>query len=281
MRDTLSWNGGGWLSERVRGHCTAPGARVQAVAAGEGSRHLVPLHLGGEGAAAVRPAALARVPWVPASMCVLQGRMGQCASRAPSVQGARASDFGAPASLPGPCRTVGAAPAAPAQFGCRKRPPHTISTAAGAGITMLRALGRQQRQLEQLAARTFAVAAREVAVAGDSPFLRYSNPFPSPVDHTPLLSAIPETQVRAWAFASACAFLGAGVARLGSWGGWPISCRMSRLCTQPRAAQPADAWYVFCIAGHDPVQWPACGQRGHPLCGDGDNRHLDQRGQPV
>lgn len=43
-----------------------------------------------------------------------------------------------------------------------------------------------------LAARAFATAAVEVA---GSPFLRYSNPFPAAIDHTPLLSSIPETQV--------------------------------------------------------------------------------------
>lgn len=53
---------------------------------------------------------------------------------------------------------------------------------------------RQTGQLAQLAARAFATAAVEVA---GNPFLRYSNPFPVAIDHTPLLSSIPETQVRA------------------------------------------------------------------------------------
>lgn len=56
-------------------------------------------------------------------------------------------------------------------------------------------LVRQQRDLSQLAVRAFASAASEVAVASDSPFLRFSNPYPAAVDHTPLLSTIPETQV--------------------------------------------------------------------------------------
>lgn len=42
--------------------------------------------------------------------------------------------------------------------------------------------------------RGYAGAAGAVVPAG-SPFLRFSNPYPTPVDHTPLLTTIPETQV--------------------------------------------------------------------------------------
>jgi processing peptidase subunit beta len=58
---------------------------------------------------------------------------------------------------------------------------------------MLNTVQRQAGQVLGLAARAFATAAVEVA---GSPFLRYSNPFPAAIDHTPLLSSIPETQVR-------------------------------------------------------------------------------------
>lgn len=58
----------------------------------------------------------------------------------------------------------------------------------------------KQGELAQLAARAFgtsAAAAADVAVASSSsPFLRFSNPYPQALDHTPLLSTIPETQVR-------------------------------------------------------------------------------------
>eukprot|EP00775_Hariotina_reticulata_P005828 gene5828-6069_t len=63
-------------------------------------------------------------------------------------------------------------------------------------MRVLQSLARQQGELLQLAARAFgtsAAAAADVAVA--SPFLRYSNPYPANIDHTPLLSSIPETQV--------------------------------------------------------------------------------------
>lgn len=49
--------------------------------------------------------------------------------------------------------------------------------------------------LAQAAARAFGSAAAEV-VPASSPFLRFSNPFPAAIDHSPLLSSIPETQVR-------------------------------------------------------------------------------------
>jgi len=58
----------------------------------------------------------------------------------------------------------------------------------------------KQGELAQLAARAFgtsaAAGAADVAVAASSsPFLRFSNPYPQALDHTPLLSTIPETQV--------------------------------------------------------------------------------------
>jgi processing peptidase subunit beta len=58
----------------------------------------------------------------------------------------------------------------------------------------------KQGEFAQLAARAFgtsAAAAADVAVASaGSPFLRFSNPYPQSLDHTPLLSTIPDTQVR-------------------------------------------------------------------------------------
>lgn len=67
-------------------------------------------------------------------------------------------------------------------------------------MRVLQSLARQQGELLGLAARAFgssaSAAANAVAVAsGSSPFLRFSNPYPASIDHTPLLSTIPETQV--------------------------------------------------------------------------------------
>jgi len=45
-------------------------------------------------------------------------------------------------------------------------------------------------------ARAYAAGAAGAVVPASSPFLRFSNPYPTPVDVTPLLSTIPETQVR-------------------------------------------------------------------------------------
>lgn len=61
----------------------------------------------------------------------------------------------------------------------------------------LTSLARHQREVASLATRAFATAAHDVAVPASSPFLRFSNPYPTAIDHTPLLSTIPETQVRA------------------------------------------------------------------------------------
>lgn len=58
---------------------------------------------------------------------------------------------------------------------------------------MLLSALKQHGQLAQLAVRAFANTALEVA--SSSPFLRFSNPYPQPIDHTPLLSSIPDTQV--------------------------------------------------------------------------------------
>ena len=58
----------------------------------------------------------------------------------------------------------------------------------------------QLAQLAQLATRALSSsssASGEVAVASASPFLRFSNPYPAAIDHSSLLSTIPETQVRA------------------------------------------------------------------------------------
>ncbi len=52
---------------------------------------------------------------------------------------------------------------------------------------------RQQLGVAGQAVRAFAASA-DVAVA-ESPFLRFGSPAPTPIDHTPLLSTIPETEV--------------------------------------------------------------------------------------
>ncbi len=62
------------------------------------------------------------------------------------------------------------------------------------GLGLVSMLRQQQRDLSQMAIRAFASAA-DVALATESPFLRFSNPYPTAIDHTPLLSTIPETQV--------------------------------------------------------------------------------------
>lgn len=58
---------------------------------------------------------------------------------------------------------------------------------------MLLSTFKQQGQLALLTARAFATTA--VEVASSNPFLRFSNPYPQAIDHTPLLSAIPDTKV--------------------------------------------------------------------------------------
>lgn len=67
-------------------------------------------------------------------------------------------------------------------------------------MRVLQQLVKQQGELVQLAARALSTSAAsgaaDVAVASSSsPFLRFSNPYPQALDHTPLLSTIPETQV--------------------------------------------------------------------------------------
>lgn len=58
---------------------------------------------------------------------------------------------------------------------------------------MLLSTLKQQGQLALLTARAFATTA--VEVSSSNPFLRFSNPYPQAIDHTPLLSAIPDTKV--------------------------------------------------------------------------------------
>ena len=55
--------------------------------------------------------------------------------------------------------------------------------------------GLVARQAAPALTRAYAGAVAP-ATSGSSPFLRFSNPYPTPVDHTPLLSTIPETRVR-------------------------------------------------------------------------------------
>ncbi len=62
---------------------------------------------------------------------------------------------------------------------------------------VLQNLLRQQpgEPLRAVAARAFGSAAKDVATADGNAFLRFSNPFPAPIDHTPLLATLPETKV--------------------------------------------------------------------------------------
>lgn len=55
------------------------------------------------------------------------------------------------------------------------------------------ALLRQGRQGTQ-SLRAFGTAAKDVLVSETNPFLRYSSPVPKAIDHSPLLSTLPETQ---------------------------------------------------------------------------------------
>ena len=56
-------------------------------------------------------------------------------------------------------------------------------------------LGRHQRALLAAGQRAYASAA-ELAVAQESPFLRFASPEPQPVTYGSVLGQIPETQVR-------------------------------------------------------------------------------------
>eukprot|EP00879_Flechtneria_rotunda_P000964 GHRR01001097.1.p1 GENE.GHRR01001097.1~~GHRR01001097.1.p1 ORF type:complete len:500 (+),score=170.79 GHRR01001097.1:81-1580(+) len=65
-------------------------------------------------------------------------------------------------------------------------------------MRVLQSLVRHQGELAQLAARAFGtsvIAAADAAIATTNPFLRFSNPYPIAIDHTPLLASIPETNV--------------------------------------------------------------------------------------
>lgn len=44
--------------------------------------------------------------------------------------------------------------------------------------------------------RAFGTAAKDVLATSGNPFLRFSTPYPKAIDHSPLLSTLPETQVR-------------------------------------------------------------------------------------
>lgn len=54
---------------------------------------------------------------------------------------------------------------------------------------------QHRHDLGQVAVRAFGTAAKDVAAYGGNPFLRFSNPQPSAIDHSPLLATLPETQV--------------------------------------------------------------------------------------
>ncbi|GLC43073.1 hypothetical protein PLESTF_001205200 [Pleodorina starrii] len=59
----------------------------------------------------------------------------------------------------------------------------------------LKQILRLQQDAGALALRAFGTAAKDVVASESNPFLRFSNPRPSPIDHTPLLSTLPETRI--------------------------------------------------------------------------------------
>ena len=62
----------------------------------------------------------------------------------------------------------------------------------GSFLAATRRSGRDVQQLVATGARAFG----SVVPAEGNPFLRYSNPFPVAIDHSPLLATLPDTQVR-------------------------------------------------------------------------------------
>lgn len=60
---------------------------------------------------------------------------------------------------------------------------------------MLRGLSRGRRRLVD-AARSFATA--DLAVADQSPFLRFATPVPQPYNHLQAVGSIPETKVKSF-----------------------------------------------------------------------------------
>jgi hypothetical protein len=66
-------------------------------------------------------------------------------------------------------------------------------------LRVLRGASRLARQQAKAAdvcqTRTFAAAGAQVAVADESPFLRYATPVPQPYSYSNLLGSIPATQV--------------------------------------------------------------------------------------
>lgn len=87
----------------------------------------------------------------------------------------------------------------------------------------LTGLLRQQQQLGGLAARAYGSA---VVAADGNPFLRFSNPYPSAIDHTPLLATLPETKVGARDYPLGVA---AGAAA-GVLCGWKLEAREGHRC---------------------------------------------------
>lgn len=59
-------------------------------------------------------------------------------------------------------------------------------------------------EASSLGLRAFGSAAKDVVATDANPFLRFSNPRPSPIDHTPLLSTLPETRVGAARSSRSC-----------------------------------------------------------------------------
>ena len=140
---------------------------------------------------------------------------------------------------------------------------------------MLRRGGKQLlQQVQQL--RGFAA---EAALAEESPFLRFGQPFAPQLNMSAALAQLPETKVRD----------GGLQGRSCTRRGGPAPA--ARRCSARRRLQPAclPACCLTCHsraarlvpAGDPPAQRPACGQRdGAPF----QHRHrgrVDRRGQPV
>lgn len=175
----------------------------------------------------------------------------------------------------------------------------------------LQQLGRLLGQPGSTAAalRAFGAAAKDVAHADANPFLRFSNPFPTPIDHTPLLATLPETKASSSYLTKARAppsQLGLAAAADGTDGphcshgglvqGRPCcwaSPSVPAWGTGCAAAAGKGLMVVWCgvpplqrataapCAGHHSAQRPEGGDGGHSVRRDHHGGRVDQRGQPL
>ena len=108
--------------------------------------------------------------------------------------GSKGTSLEQPASqIPAQCRSCRREYKCHAQAPTGSRYPFTgfLSGCITTGMKALTSILRKQQEVGQ-AARAFGSA---VVAADSNPFLRYSNPFPAAIDHTPLLATLPETKV--------------------------------------------------------------------------------------